>query len=50
VGSCIVPGREGRVKTMTGECGNCLRALGLEEEMMAGGHPIKWPAAAAAGT
>lgn len=29
-------------ESMTGECGNCLRSLGLEEEMVRRAHPIKW--------
>jgi flavin-dependent dehydrogenase len=28
-------------ESLTGECGNCLRALGLEEEMLARRYPIK---------
>jgi hypothetical protein len=27
---------------MTGECGNWLRFLGLEEEMVRRTHPVKW--------
>ena len=29
-------------ESLTGECGNCLRALGLEEEMTARRHPVKY--------
>ena len=29
-------------ESMTGECGNCVRALGLEDEMTARQHPVKW--------
>jgi 1H-pyrrole-2-carbonyl-[peptidyl-carrier protein] brominase len=28
-------------ESLTGECGNCLRALGLEQEMTARRHPVK---------
>jgi flavin-dependent dehydrogenase len=28
-------------ESLTGECGNCLRTLGLEPEMTARGHPVK---------
>lgn len=29
-------------ESLTGECGNCLRSLGLEDQMLARQHPIKW--------
>lgn len=29
-------------ESMTGECGACLRAMGLEQEMLDRKHPIKW--------
>ena len=29
-------------ESLTGECGNCLRALGLEQEMTAHRHPVKF--------
>jgi len=29
-------------ESLTGECGNCLRALGLEEEMTGRRHPVKY--------
>lgn len=29
-------------ESMTGECGNCVRALGLDDEMTARRHPVKW--------
>jgi 2-polyprenyl-6-methoxyphenol hydroxylase-like FAD-dependent oxidoreductase len=29
-------------ESLTGECGNCLRTLGLEEEMTARRHPVKY--------
>jgi len=29
-------------ESLTGECGNCLRALGLEEEMTSRRHPVKY--------
>lgn len=29
-------------ESLTGECGNCLRALGLEEEMTRRRHPVKY--------
>jgi len=29
-------------ESMTGECGNCIRTLGLEEEMRSRQHPVKW--------
>ncbi len=29
-------------ESLTGECGNCLRSLGLEEEMTSRGHPVKY--------
>src|SRR5688500_9231724 len=29
-------------ESMTGECGNCVRKLGLEDEMIARRHPVKW--------
>lgn len=29
-------------ESLTGECGNCLRSLGLEGEMLAREHPVKW--------
>ena len=29
-------------ESMTGECGNALRTLGLEAEMVGRGYPVKW--------
>src|SRR5207245_2255670 len=29
-------------ESLTGECGNCLRALGLEEDMTSRRHPVKY--------
>src|SRR5262249_57672750 len=29
-------------ESLTGECGNCLRTLGLEEEMTSRRHPLKY--------
>src|SRR5262249_51984172 len=29
-------------ESLTGECGNCLRTLGLEDQMNEGRHPIKF--------
>ena len=29
-------------ESMTGECGNCLRTLGLADEMVRRAHPVKW--------
>nr|MBA3891752.1 FAD-dependent oxidoreductase [Gemmatimonadaceae bacterium] len=29
-------------ESLTGECGNCLRSLGLGDEMLARQHPVKW--------
>lgn len=29
-------------ESMTGECGNCIASLGLRDEMIRKGHPVKW--------